>query len=221
MNEENTQKEKVEIKIKKSAFTKPWVQSVTGLVAIIVLLVVFYFWRILSNQIKIENSFIDAPIINLSSTTTGILDELYVTTGQEILPNTPVAKVGNETIFSKIGGIIVSINNQQGQVFSPGTPVVSMIDPNQERVVGRVDENKGLSDVKVGQIVTFTVDAFGSKKYSGVVAEISPISEENGALFSISDTRPVKQFDIKVLYDVKAYPEIKEGMSAKITIYKK
>ena len=59
MNEEKIMKqniEKIEIEIKKSAFAKPWVQSITGVVVIVILFVVFVFWRILSNEIKIENS---------------------------------------------------------------------------------------------------------------------------------------------------------------------
>ena len=224
MNEEKIIKEnieKIEIQIKKSAFTKPWVQSITGVIIIIVLFVVFVFWRILSNQIKIENSFVDVPIINLSPTTTGILDEIYVNQGQAIDANVPVAKVGNETIMSKVGGMIVSVNHQEGQIFSAGTPVVSMINLNEERIVGKVDENKGLNDIKVGQIATFTVDAFGNKEFDGVVDQISPISDQSGVVFSISDKRAVKQFDVKVRFDIKAHPEFKQGMSAKITVYKK
>ena len=212
---------KIESEIKKSIFSKPWVQSITGIVVIIVLFVVFLFWRILGSEIKIDNSFIDTPIINLSPTVPGILDEIYVNVGQEVAPNTEVAKVGNETIVAKVGGVIVSVNHQEGQIFSPGTPVVSMINPDEETVVGQIDENKGLSDIKVGQVATFTVDAFGSKKFQGVVEEINPISDQSGVVFSISDKRQVKQFDVKVRFDVKSHPEFKEGMSAKITIYKK
>ena len=212
---------KIEIEIKKSIFSKAWVQSLTGTIVILVLFVVFVFWRILSNEIKIDNSFIDVPIINLSPTTAGILDEIYVNVGQTIEPNTEVAKVGNETIVSKVGGIVVSVNHEEGQVFSPGTSVVSMINPNEEKVVGQIDENKGLSDIKVGQVAMFTVDAFGSKKFQGVVDEINPISDTSGVVFNISDKRPVKQFDVKIRFDIASHPEFKEGMSAKITIYKK
>jgi multidrug resistance efflux pump len=122
---------------------------------------------------------------------------------------------------SKVGGVIASVNHQEGQIFSAGTPVVSMINTGEERVVGQVDENKGLSDIKVGQVATFTVDAFGSKKYQGTVDEISPVADQSAVVFNISDERQVKQFDVKVSFDIKAYPELKDGMSAKITIYKK
>ena len=67
----------------------------------------------------------------------------------------------------------------------------------------------------------FKVDAFGSKKYYGVVDEISPTSKESGIAFNISDKRETKEFNISVRFDNAAYNELKNGMSAKIWIYKK
>jgi multidrug resistance efflux pump len=96
-----------------------------------------------------------------------------------------------------------------------------MIDPNELRVVGTIDENKGLSEIKVGNVASFTVDAFGNKKFTGVVEEVSPTSKESGVTFSISDKREIKQFTVKIKYDTLAFPDFKNGMSAKIKIYTK
>ena len=96
-----------------------------------------------------------------------------------------------------------------------------MVDPQEFRIVGSIKENEGLSDIHVGDPVSFTVDAFGSKKYAGVVETISPTSKESGVAFSISDKREVKEFEVKVKYDVAAHPEFKNGMSARMKIYNK
>jgi hypothetical protein len=88
-------------------------------------------------------------------------------------------------------------------------------------VVGTIDETKGLNDVKAGQRATFSVDAFPGKTYEGIVDQISPVSDDTGVVFSISDKRPVKKFDVKVSFSVANYPELKSGMSAKITVYTK
>ena len=96
-----------------------------------------------------------------------------------------------------------------------------MIQPVDLRVAGTIDEDKGLDLIKVGQVASFTVDAFSGKKYTGVVDEISPNSKESGVAFSISDKREVKEFEVKVKYDVAAHPEFKNGMSAKMKIYNK
>lgn len=206
-------------KVEKSVLSKRWVQSLIGIFIVLVLFAGFLFWRVTIGKVSIEDSSIEAPIIDLSPTTPGILQEIYVKEGDTVTANMPVAKVGDEIITAKVGGLVISVNNQEGQFFNPGMPVVSMIDPSQERVVGKIDEDKGLKDIKVGEPVTFTVDAFGSKKYEGVVDEISEVSDESSVVFDISDQREEQQFDVKVRFDVAQYPELKEGMSAKMTVF--
>ena len=125
MEKEIKKEEKViEKVVKKSIFSKMWVQSLTGIIAIVLLLGLFIFWRATMGQVKTDNAYVDAPIINLSSTSMGSLEDIYVKVGDKIEANTPVAKVGNEIITSKVAGIIVSVNHQEGQIFSPGSPVV-------------------------------------------------------------------------------------------------
>ena len=153
-------------------------------------------------------------------TTPGVLERVYVTPGDYVGTGKTVALIGDKPLTTLTGGIITSVQNTPGQIVSSVTPVVEMIDPNQLRVIGRIDEDKGLADIRVGQGVTFTVDAFSSKKYSGVVEEISPSSRQQDIVFSISDKRQVSQFDITVKFDVDKYPELKNGMSAKMKVYK-
>jgi multidrug resistance efflux pump len=74
--------------------------------------------------------------------------------------------------------------------------------------------------VQVGDAATFTVDAFGSKVYKGVVDEVSQTSNQSDVVFNISDQRPTNQFAVKVRFDPTLYPELKNGMSAKIWVYK-
>ena len=89
------------------------------------------------------------------------------------------------------------------------------------KVVGQIEETKGLKNIAAGQRATFTVDAFPGKTYEGVVDEVSAVSDDTGVVFDISDQRPVKKFDVKVRFNVADYPELKSGMSAKITVYTK
>lgn len=206
---------------KSNLFSQLWMKSLTVVVLIFVILGLFIFWRTSSGKVNIENSSIDAPIINLSSSTSGILEDVYVHEGDSVTPNTPVAKIGTEIVTSKVDGIIVTVNNQKGQFFSAGATVVSMINVNEERVLGKIDEDKGLIDIKVGQPATFTVDAFGSREFTGVVSEISPMSNQSGVVFNISDKREIKKFDVKVRFDTNEYTMLKQGMSAKIKIYTK
>lgn len=204
---------------KESAFKNPAIQSIIGFVAIVLALSGFIFWQQNSGTVSIENGEINAPIINLSGNTAGTLNALYVKEGDFINANTPVAMTGTDIVFSKQSGIIVGVKNNIGEFFAPGQTIVSMVHPEDLRVIGSIDENKGLENIKPGQRAAFTVDAFGSKTYVGIVESISQTANDTGVIFSISDKRPTKRFDVKIRFNVADYPELKNGMSAKITVY--
>ena len=183
------------------------------------------YWQTQQSQIYIEKSSISAPIISLSPdippTMTAVLDEVLVKEGDRVSKNKIVATLKDGSVIrAGTDGIVLSVSNVPGQVVSSATPVVTVIDPKELRVVGQVEEDKGLKDIKVGQKVMFTVDAFGSKEYQGVVDSISPTARSSDIVFSISDNREEQLFDVKVKYDIYAYPELLNGMSAKMWIYK-
>ena len=178
-------------------------------------------WINIQGRVYTDKAEISAAMTDLSPVNSGVLEEVFVNEGDSVVENQSIARVGDETIKAKSDGIVVSINNNIGKNFNPGEVVASMIDPSDLRVVGHVEEDKGLKNIEVGQPVVFTVDAFGSKKYYGVVDEIGDTSRESGIVFNISDKREVRQFDVKVRFDVNTYSELKNGMSAKIWIYKK
>lgn len=169
--------------------------------------------------VYIDQSKIEAPAVDLSSTQGGVLRALNVSAGQFVPPNTVVAQVGVELIKSTAGGLVISTAGDIGDTVAPGAVVVETIDPSSLRVVGQLDENKGLSRVNVGDPVSFTVDAFGSQRFAGVVDEVSPTSNQSGIVFNISSQRQVQQFDVKARFDTTLYPQLKNGMSARMWVY--
>jgi multidrug resistance efflux pump len=200
---------------------RPWMHSLISFVVIFLLLGLFLFWQEETNTVFIEDSNIEAPIINLAASAPGTLNALYVKEGDVVAPNSEVALVGSQIISTEDGGIVSSAPVVLGSYFSPGQTVVSVVNVSQMNVVGQIEETKGLSKIKVGQRATFTVDAFSGKTYEGVVSEVSPVSDDTGVLFNISDQRPIENFDVKVSFNIADYPELKSGMSAKITVYTK
>jgi len=206
---------------KQNVFKKPWVQSLTYFVVIFALLGGFLFWQKESTTVFIENSNLEAPIINLAPSSPGVLNALYVKEGDRVPADTEVALVGSQIISTQDGGIVSSAPEVLGSFFSPGQTVVSVVNDQQMKVVGQLEETKGLNKIVVGQRATFSVDAFPGKTYEGVVDEVSPVSDDTGVVFNISDQRPIEIFDVKVRFTVADYPELKSGMSAKITVYTK
>lgn len=200
-------------------FSNPWVRG--GIIVALALVVAggaLYFVRS-GSRVSVDKSLVSAPGIDLSSASGGTLDEVYVHEGDQVAANQVVAKVGGDLVKTKVPGTVISVSDNIGKMFTPGQAVVSMIDPSQLRVVGTVDENKGFSRIAIGQPVSFTVDAYGGKKYVGVVDEVASTSHQTGVVFNISDQRATQQFDIKVRFNTADYPELKNGMSAKITVY--
>lgn len=226
--EEKLEKEEAKIKqeLKKERKGLAWfVKSDTFKIIISIFLFVilvfgvFYIANI-QGRIYVEDSQIEAPTIMLSPSVPGTLDKVYVKEGDIVQDNMVVASVSGTNIKAKTDGVVISVQNTPGALVNSQTPVVQMIDPQELRVVGRIQEDKGLKDVHPGQNVIFTVDAFGSKKYQGTVESISPSSRQQDIVFSISSNRQENEFNVYVKYDLNAYPELKNGMSAKMWIYK-
>ncbi len=188
------------------------------LLAVAVVLGSLAYWQYLNGRVYIENAEISAPKIDLAPQGSGLLQGTYVREGDTIRANDPVALVGSELVKAKTGGLVISVRNDIGKLFNRGEAVAGMIDPGDLRVVARVEEDKGLKDIRVGQAATFTVDAFGSEVFTGTVDEISPTSRDAGLAFSISDKRAVKEFEVKIRFNAAAHPELKNGMSAKVWI---
>lgn len=191
------------------------------IIGIIVAIIGITIWiRIEHSRIYVEKSVITAPVIELSPQTNGILQQVYVHEGDIVNENAIIARVGNEIVKTKTSGQVVFTLNTVGSLINRGTVVARLVHPQDLRVDGHVQENKGLSNIHVGQTAIFTVDAFGSKQYTGVVDEVADTSRSGDIVFSISDKRAQQDFDAKVRFDVHAYPELKNGMSAKIWVQK-
>ncbi|MDE1965798.1 MAG: efflux RND transporter periplasmic adaptor subunit [Patescibacteria group bacterium] len=191
-----------------------------GLIVLIILAAgIASYLLITGGQVYTDKAQITAPLINLAPATGGTLNRVYVNPGDSVPAGAPVALVGNELVKTQIAGTVASTETNIGELVNPGQAVVTMLDPAALRLVAQVDENKGLSSLRVGDRATFTVDAFGGETFTGVVDEVSPTSHASGVVFNISGERQTQTFDVKIRYDVTAHPELKNGMSARLTVY--
>lgn len=197
------------------------IKRIATVIAILIIVGAYYFYQISKGRIKIDNSQVSAPIINIAPSAPGKLTEMDATEGHTVTTGDILAVVGTETIRAQADGLIVMAANQVGGNVSPAQPLIQMIKTQDLRVAGTIDENKGLDEIKVGQAVSFTVDALPGKTFWGYVDEIAPTAKQTQLAFSISSERPTQQFQIYARFDSNAFPEIKNGMSAKMTVYTK
>ncbi len=204
----------------KKLFENVWVTSSLLGVIVIGITAGATYLIVSSGRIYTDKASVSASITNISASAPGTLQEVYVNVGDIVGPDTIVARVGNELLKTTASSVITNTDTAIGTIVSPQTPVVQVVNPDDLRIVAHIDENNGLSSIKLGQQALFTVDAFGSRVFQGVVDEISPTAHQGDVVFNISDKRQINQFDVKIRFDVTAYPEIKNGMSAKVWIYK-
>ncbi len=195
---------------------------IEAVAALIILIIIGGFLAVqdMSGKIYIDKAQISAPTITLSPANYGVIEKFYVEPGDEVSQGQRVAQVGDQFVEAKTQGLIISIKNTPGGLSGPSDPLVQMIDPRQMRLVGKIQEDKGLADIKPGQRVLFTMDAFPGKQYEGVLESVGESALQNDIVFSISSQREERDFEVKVLYDTQKYPELKNGMSAKMWIYK-
>jgi multidrug resistance efflux pump len=179
----------------------------------------YLFYQLLRDRVPIEDSLVQAPIITLSPEAAGKILGIKVYEGEKVKRGDALAIVGTNSLNAYQDGLIVAVDNAIGSIASAQTPVVQMINFADMRVAGTIDENKGLDSVKIGQIVSFTVDALPGEIFWGYIDEISPTAKQTQLQFSVSSERPTQQFLVYARFNAYAYPQIKNGMSAKMTVY--
>jgi multidrug resistance efflux pump len=188
-------------------------------------LVLFVFWiayvyfQLTSGRIFIDKSVIQAPVLTISPSSAGKVQEIDVKEGQVVQNGDTLAVVGSQTLRSDTDGLVISASDLTGSVVNQQTQLIQMIRPVNLRVVGTIDENKGLKDIRVGQTVSFIVDALPGNTFWGYIDEISPSALAPAFSFSTSSERSTQQFTIYARFDSSLYPVIKNGMSAKMVVY--
>ena len=73
------------------------------------------YWQVSSKTVYIDQSVIQAPVINLSPANSGPLQAVFVNVGDMVTANQPIARVGDEIVESKTSGEIVSIDQNIGE----------------------------------------------------------------------------------------------------------
>lgn len=192
-----------------------------GIVAVIIIVVLYVVFEETTNRVFIDNSIIQAPVITVTPAISGTVQEMDVKEGQKVEAGDTLAVVDSDMIRTDTDGLIISAPDLTGSNVNQETQLVQMIRPVNMRVAGTIDENKGLNEVKVGQVASFTVDALPGQTFWGYVDEISPSANTSTFSFSTSTERSTQQFTVYARFDTAAYPQIKNGMSAKMVVYTK
>jgi membrane fusion protein (multidrug efflux system) len=80
------------------------------------------------------------------------------------------------TVKAPISGIVSVRNVSAGDLASPGTALFTIVDPSSMRLEGSVPTDQ-MSAVRLGMPVTFTVQGYPGRDFTGRVTRINPVAD--------------------------------------------
>jgi RND family efflux transporter MFP subunit len=85
-------------------------------------------------------------------------------------------QVGNTVITAPMSGIVSERPVSAGDVVQPGALIVTVVDPSSMRLEGSVPADQ-LSQVRIGAPVTFTVNGYPGRSFTGKVIRVNPTAD--------------------------------------------
>jgi membrane fusion protein (multidrug efflux system) len=131
---------------------------------------------------------------------------------------------GNAVLRAAVGGVVGNRSAQIGELVKPGTQLLQIVQDGSAYVEANFKETQ-LTHMKPGQPVTFSIDAYPSVKFTGVVDSLSPASGAQFSLLPLDNatgnfTKIVQRVPVKVRVTGPAnYGELlRPGLSAVVTV---
>jgi RND family efflux transporter MFP subunit len=85
-------------------------------------------------------------------------------------------QVGNTIITAPISGVVSDRQVSAGDVVQPGALLFTVVDPSSMRLEGSVPAEQ-LSQVRLGAPVTFTVNGYPGRTFTGKVTRVNPTAD--------------------------------------------
>jgi membrane fusion protein (multidrug efflux system) len=131
------------------------------------------------------------------------------------------------TVKAPVKGTVSRKSAEPGQVVQPGQPLMALVPLDTVWITANFKETQ-LKDMRPGQRVTISVDAYGGREYSG---KVDSIAAATGARFSLlppenatgNFVKVVQRVPVKIVLDPGQDPEhvLRPGMSVMPTVYTK
>jgi RND family efflux transporter MFP subunit len=85
---------------------------------------------------------------------------------------------GRTTVVAPITGVVSERGVNEGEAVNSGQTLFTIVNPDRLELAGQIPVQQA-SAVKVGQTVSFSLDAYGEKVFTGRVARIDPVADPN------------------------------------------
>lgn len=195
-----------------------------------------YYWYKNAHYVDTEDARVDGTIVKVSPQITGRIAEIYVDEGDAVREGQILARLSDYTLSpgsnldlavvkSPINGTVIKKIGNAGEMGVPGQAILMVADLNRVYITANVEETD-LHKVKVGQKVTFTVDAVPGTVFSG---RVSSVGEASISTFSIlpaqntsgNFTKVVQRVPVKISIDSYQGKKLLPGTNAVVRIYVK
>lgn len=127
------------------------------------------------------------------------------------------ARVDDTRLLSPVTGVVLRKNMEVGETASPGTPILTLMDPQDVWLRAYVPETE-IGRLKVGQPAVILVDAFPGRRFEGAISEIASEAEFTPKNVQTKKERVNLVFRIKITAKNPA-GVLKPGMPADAEIH--
>jgi membrane fusion protein (multidrug efflux system) len=133
--------------------------------------------------------------------------------------------LSNTKIFAPSKGFIAKKAVEQGQLASPGVPLIGFVDAEERWITANFKETE-IFDVKINALVEIEIDAIPGKTFHG---KVQSLSAATGATFTLlppdnatgNFTKVVQRIPVKIVMDKlteKDISELRAGLSAVVHV---
>jgi HlyD family secretion protein len=110
-------------------------------------------------------------------------------------------------LLAPFAGVVSEVNVEEGSIVSSTTPVLTLVDDSQVKLVAQVDETE-ISQVQLDMTAEVTLDAVPDETFTGTVTTIAPVAR-------VENNIPI--FDVTITID-NSEGKLRPGMSAQAEI---
>ena len=137
----------------------------------------YYFVWQGANYIVTDNARITTDLVTISSGIPGTLERFMIYEGRRVAQDEVLGWVEHgEVMRSPIDGLVIHTSAVQGQEVLPMEPLAVIAGVGNLHIQANIEENDILR-IQPGQTVTVTIDAFGSRQFTGYVSNIGHITQ--------------------------------------------
>lgn len=194
----------------------------------------YYFYE-LQNYVTTDDAKVQGDLMSIGSAAAGKLVSWTPNVGDtvqkgatigrvETLPARPDAAPGTIDIVAPADGTVIDSKAVKDQIVAPGMPLAMTTDLNKLYVTANFTETD-INDIKPGQNVTITIDAFPDTTFDGTVERIGLATNSALSLFPSSNTsgnytKVVQRIPVLISFNSMEGKKLIPGLNAYVKIEK-